>query len=123
MKRQTKIFVSFIAIYILTGMWGYFRLGWASLKVLPNFQIDPDTRAISLRYGGISIGQRAYTLIGLNDKLGNDPSCEVKVKWYAFFVARVESSYSDMNPSFNFEMADKIYLCVFGMWIPVASYL
>ena len=124
MKRRYHILFGLLGLYSIGLGWGYLRLPWAAINCLSDFKMLGQAPVVRLRSGGVSVApvQRWYLRQVLPDSAtGNAPVISVEVKWSALVCARVHSALY-MSPD-GAEVRDSLYVCLFGAWIPVHTYM
>lgn len=127
MRRYRKAILVLIVAYALGLVWGQVRLPLAAAKSLCTHEglsvSDASLKMLSI--------QKAYLKRSSKVVEGRRGppyrSLSVEVKWNAVLVARVASKHTYKNsipggpPINEFESIDALYVCLFGMWIPVYS--
>jgi hypothetical protein len=115
--------ISVLALYTLGLAWGYVRLPWASVTDFDAHVYVAQQPAVSLSYQNVSRVQLRYLEHALTPRVSSVPVLpvvKIDVTWNALVFARVKSGY--VTGPVGAEIKDRLFVCVFGAWIPVHTY-
>lgn len=121
MKTRRRILILVLALYVLGLGWGYVRLPWAAIKSLADFELIAKKPAVTISDARVSLVQLWYLKQALKESpVTVEPRVSVQVTWNALIVARVRSGHY-LAP-LAAEGCDRLYFCLFGLWIPAYTY-
>lgn len=122
MTARRRILFTVLFLYTVGIAWGYFRLPWAAVRSLADYRLIVEAPAVSLSKIDISPAQLGYLRRALPVTTASVvPRVSVSVIWNALAIARVRSSHYVGNT--GAEVRDSVYICLFGAWVPVYTYI
>jgi hypothetical protein len=123
LSKRRRLILLVAAVYGLSLVWGQLRLPFAAIKGLADYRLLSGEPSVSAPLGALHMLsiQKWYLNRAMTIVTGTQPPrISANVQWNYIIVARVQTGH--YIAPMAAEAMDRMYLCVFGAWVPVYTF-